>query len=195
MNTLYRTFILCALTFSASAFADWSLDDKESSVNFVSVKKDSVGEVHQFKQLSGNIAVDGTATLLIDLASVDSGIAIRDERMRKFLFETTKFATAEIKVKFPAKVLASMKTGDIRVLDVDATLSLHGQSVEKTWPLTVFKTKAGGVRVLTHKPVLINAADFDLTGGIAKLKELAALPSIATSVPVTVDLSFSEKTK
>ncbi|WP_019600956.1 YceI family protein [Teredinibacter turnerae] len=195
MNALYRTFILCALTFSASAFADWSLDDKQSSVNFVSVKKDSVGEVHQFKQLSGNIAVDGSATLLIDLASVDSGIAIRDERMRKFLFETTKFATAEIKVKFPAKVLASMKTGDIRVLDVDATMSLHGKSVEKTWPLTVFKTKAGGVRVLTHKPVLINAADFDLTGGIAKLKELAALPSIATSVPVTVDLSFSEKTK
>ena len=41
------------------------------------------------------------------------------------------------------------------------------------------------------QPIVINAADFELTAGIERLREVAGLQNIATQVPVTASLVFS----
>ena len=170
----------------------WTVDGGTSSLSFVTVKNGDVGEAHGFGKLGGSVEPDGTATLTIDLASVDTGVEIRDQRMRDVLFEVNKFATATVTAKLDKAVIKGLKTGASTTLPLALTLNLHGQG--KSIPATVTVTALAGDRLLvtTREPLIINATDFDLVNGIEQLRELAGLPSIDIAVPVTATLVFSK---
>ena len=91
---LRKTVISLVLGCASSWCGAWDLQADASTFNFVSVKKDTIGEVLHFKKLSGQIDKNGKAGITIDLNSVDTGVQIRDERMREFLFETGKYPSA-----------------------------------------------------------------------------------------------------
>ncbi len=168
---------------ASTAMADWVLDNQQSALHFVSIKKDHVAETHTFKTLSGAITKAGQGSLHIDLASVSTNIDIRDQRMREQLFDTKKFTSANISVDLRK---TGVKPG---IQTVNVTLDLHG--VKKEIPATVALTEVGNtVQVTTVAPIVLNAADFDLAAGVTALREIAALPSISNAVPVTFFLSF-----
>ena len=48
---------LALCLFSSATFANWNLDNELSRVNFVSVKKNTIGEAHYFKKLNASILV------------------------------------------------------------------------------------------------------------------------------------------
>ncbi len=189
---MIRTFslALAMMLTSASALADWTLNGDASSLNFVSVKKSAIAEVHHFSQLSGSLSSEGSATLEIALASVETMIPIRNERMNQYLFETDAFPVATVSVDVDTAALEAMPVGVMASQSLNVTLSLHGKS--KAYPVKVAVTKLSDNRLQVSNlaPVIVNAADFDLLAGIDKLKELAALPSISTAVPVTFQLVF-----
>ncbi len=194
INRNIKRMVLGAALASVSQWAmsaNWDVSASESVVSVVSVKKDTIGEVHQFDTLTGSLSNEGAFTLNIDLASVNTGIEIRDQRMRDFLFETGKFAQATASGNLDSDVVGSLSPGESITMDLPFTLSLHGKTKSMQVPVMVSKLLDDKVLVSALKPVLINAADFDLTGGIDKLKELAALPSITLSVPVTFDLTLT----
>lgn len=176
---------------SLSSYAAWNLDGEKSSVKFVSVKKSSIAEVHEFKKLIGNIADDGVVRLEIDLSSVDTLIPIRDERMKEHLFEVKKYPAASISTTVDIKWLKALKVGEMSSVSVEAELSLHGVSKPLKMKLNAVKTNDGGVFVNSAEPVLVNAETFGMEAGVNKLMELASLPSISTAVPVTVSLKFA----
>ncbi|GAL17837.1 hypothetical protein JCM19235_6390 [Vibrio maritimus] len=49
------------------------------------------------------------------------------------------------------------------------------------------------VVIVSTDPMIIQAADFGLDVGIEKLREVAGLPSIAMSVPLTFVLVYNQK--
>ncbi|UTA48712.1 YceI family protein [Simiduia sp. 21SJ11W-1] len=171
------------------AWADWALDAKASSVQFVSVKNAAVTEVHHFTQLTGAMNDAGEATLNIDLASVETGIAIRNERMQKMLFNTAKFASAQVAAKVDLKALA-LKPGEFLDIDQPLTLTLHGTSKTLSARCRVTALAGGGYSVVSLAPVLVQAADFGLAAGVQALQAVAKLSSIATQVPVQVALVY-----
>lgn len=192
---LYKMMFLTLSLTPALALADWNLDSEASSFNFVSIKKNSVGELHRFKTLSGSINLQGEANLTLDLSSIDSGIAIRDERMKEHLFETNKFPSAEVSVVFDKDLLSKLKVGAPEVWNVTASIALHGVTVKRPMALSVLKTSMGGITVNTQQPVIVTATDFGMDGGVAKLQELAGLPSISLAVPITATLVFNAAVK
>ncbi len=184
--------ILCLLSLLVvlGAQADWSLSGDNSSVNFVSIKKSAIGEVHAFRQLSGSINNKGEVRVSIHLASVDTNIAIRNERMQSLLFDVKKFAAANILAKVDGGKLKAMKSGDSYQEGVDIVLSLHGIDKKITTALSVVKLSDGSIRVSSVRPVIIAAQDFGLSGGVEALRVVANLPVISTAVPVTFNLVF-----
>ena len=72
--------LLAASAFTAAAA--WTLDPVSSSLKYQSVKKNTVVETNKIRNLSGTIQPDGAASVSIDLNSVDTGVDIRDTRMR-----------------------------------------------------------------------------------------------------------------
>lgn len=171
---------------AGTAAAGWTLDGEQSRLNFASTKTETTSEIHSFKNLNGSISDKGTATLEIDLTSVDTGIEIRDQRMNKYFFETEKFANATATIELGEE---GIKPG---VHDVVAKLSLHG--MEQDVPAKVMVTeKDDTLTIVTVAPVMIHSTDFGLDGGIAMLAKLAQLSSINKAVPTAFLLTFSKQ--
>lgn len=189
-----KKYLFCFLSLwvSFGAQADWQLKGSNSSVNFVSIKKSAIAEVHLFKQLSGSINNNGEVNVSIDLASVDTNIAIRNERMKSLLFDVNKFSTANILAKVDGGKLKAMKSGGFYQEDFDIVLSLHGIDRKITTAINVVKLADGSIRVSSVRPIIIAAQDFGLREGVEALRVVANLPVISTAVPVTFNLVFTE---
>lgn len=186
---MIRFLVMCLCLFSSSVFA-WQLQPDISTVNFVSVKKDSVGEVHRFKKLQGSIDATGAATLTIALDSVDTGVEIRDQRMREMLFEVTQFPAAVFRTNIDSAAVAALKCGEQVAIGVKGDLALHGKTAPVTADLVITKLADGKLSVISSRPTIITAEAFDLAAGVAKLVAAVNLPAISTAVPVTFALVF-----
>ena len=176
---------------SLSAMAGWTLDPKASSLHFVSIKKGTVGEVHRFRELAGTIGDDGQAKVEIVLDSVDTRVPIRDERMRKMLFETETYPRAVATATIDPAMLKGLKPGQKARHAIALKLELHGRSKEFAVPVTVVGLENGAVLVTATRPVIVDAAAFGLQEGVEALRKVVNLPSIAGAVPVTFELVFT----
>jgi len=173
----------------ATSYADWQLDNENSSLYFVTIKGGDIAEIHTFDRLSGQVIESGVAEVNIDLASINTNIEIRDERMREHLFETKLFPRALITAKVPIKDLAGLSPGEQKAIVLDGTLGIHGVEIKLETPVTVTMLEQGALTVVNDKPVIINAGSVNLADGVEKLRELAGLPAISQGV--SVDFSFS----
>ncbi|MDG1944470.1 MAG: YceI family protein [Halioglobus sp.] len=182
--------VICLLAPTGVAMADWKLESTQSTINFVSIKNDSVGEVHSFSSLLGYISADGKAQLTINLNSVETLIEVRNERMRELLFETVEFPTATISAQIEPALLAAVVEGIVVTTELPITLSLHGQEKALTVAVVIVGEGDGGIRVHSPRPVLINAGDFGLAAGVQALQKVAGLDAISAVVPVTLQLLF-----
>lgn len=174
-------------------FADWHLSDDRSIVSFTTFKKEHIGENHTFDKVSASLKEDGVLQVSVDIASVNTNIEIRNERMKNYLFDTTNFSHAFFNSKLNMAQLASLTVGSSEVLTVSGTIDLHGQSQQTTITVMVSKLSENKLLVASMKPILIHAESFDLVKGINKLKQLASLPSITYTVPVSFVLSFNHQ--
>lgn len=187
-----KRWLLAATLCAAAGWAqaDLVLVPEQSSLQFVSIKKGSIGELGQFSDLRGRVEDDGTVSFTVGLGSVDTAIAIRDDRLRQFLFQTEQFPQAEFTAQLDEEVVGGLVAGERRRVHVNGTLALHGRQAPLSAELELVGTDDGGIMVQSAKPVLVQAESFGLLPGIDKLKELAGLPSIATAIPVTFTLVF-----
>jgi len=182
---------LVAVLFTGAAQAHWSLDNDASSLSFITVKAEHVAEVHTFDSLSGTIGDSGDVEITIELASVNTMIAIRNERMQEMLFETNLFPEASITGSINLDALTGMDAGASVARQIDFELSLHGQSVAMAADVQITRT-VEGVVVSTLKPVVVMSDSFALTAGVEKLREVAGLPSISRAVPVSFTVVFEQ---
>lgn len=182
---------LLTLLASAQAAAQWTLSAVDSSLSFISVKAEHIAEVHSFARLSGEIDSGGEAVVSIDLTSVQTGIDIRNERMQSMLFDTDMYPRAQVSADVDVAVLSSMAVGESAALEVPLAINLHGEVLTLSAPLRVSHVQ-GGLRVDTLAPIIVKADAFALVDGIESLREIAGLPSISRSVPVSFSLLFSQ---
>jgi len=183
--------LMLAPLLSASALAQWSLDNEASTLSFVTTKADHVAEAHTFDRLTGSLSSSGAVAVEIQLASVNTMIPIRNERMQAMLFETNMFPTAAVSAQVNVGDLAGMSAGSQRREAIEFTLSMHG--IEQSYTADVMITRlAGGLQASTVKPIVVTAEQHGLVSGVDALREVAGLPSISRAVPVTFSLTFTE---
>lgn len=186
---LLRTIFITSYLFCFTANAHWMLVEDESSLSFVSTKNQHISEIQQFRTLKGEFNPEGELQVEINLASIDSGIGIRDTRMRENLFLVDTFPSANLSAQLPDSVLSLAKGSSVSVM-LPAELSVMG--ISKTINVTVQVTRKtdDGIVATSTQPILISAADFGLTSGIGILQKLAGLSSIGLTVPVSFNLVF-----
>jgi len=191
---LIRTSLALALIFAcASVWAEWKLIPDKSHLSYVSTKKEHIAEPNTFKNIQGSVDDAGNGQIIIDLGSVDTRVPIRDERMQKFFFETMTYPQALYTVSIGAGKLAEvgrMSPGEQKGMRLDGKLDLHGIQHPVSADVLVTKTRSNQVQVATAMPVILRVEDFSLVQGLNKLAELASLPSISKSVPVSFVLTF-----
>ncbi len=182
-----------APTEDAPLAGDWVLSSGESHLAFTTVKNGQVAEAHSFSGLSGSVSADGAAELSIALASVETGIDIRNERMRDLLFDVVDFPAATVTAALDPAAFAGLQTGDTLVQPVATTLSVHGANAEVATDLAVTRLGEGKVNVSTIAPIIVSADSLDLADGVEELRNIANLDSITGQVPVTFSLTFEQQ--
>ena len=187
------TILVCLIaSFNvSSAFAQWTLNNDNSQLSFVSIKAGNIGEVHKFGQLTGELTSEGQLTVEVELASVDTLIPIRDDRMQQLLFETDIFPKATFTASIDMAEVNAVQVGTSKTLDISGDLKIRDRTTSISPKVMVTRIAEGAVLVNTLQPLLLNADAVGLTDGVEKLREIAGLPSISSAVPVTFVLTFN----
>lgn len=183
---------LVSLALAHSVKADWTIDNEHSRLSFVSTKANTVAEVHHFGELEGWLGSDGRFRLTILLASVETGIPIRNERMRELFFDTAEFPTAGLTASLDMTPLLSLEVGDQTSVVAEAQLKLLGNSTDLTIEAVVARLDASTLLVNSAQPIVVDADTLGLAQGVEQLREIAGLPSISPAVPVSFRLTLRE---
>lgn len=172
------------------AQAAWQLLPDQSRLNFISVKNSAHTEVHSFPEVRGMVDAQGVLTLQVALASVDTGIDIRDQRMRDLLFKVDTHPLAQVTANVDASQLNALAPGEHAQLQLGGSLQLSG--IDYPLPLHVRVTRLDAQRWLavSERPAIVPAVNFGLINGIDELRKLAGLRAIASEIPVTFSLVF-----
>jgi len=169
----------------------WALDPAASKLTYVSIKAGEVAETNRFDRLSGTVASDGTASLEIDLASVDTGVDLRNERMREMFFDVAANPKASVTAKLDPKAFASLAVGQSLTRLLKASVTIKGVTAEVETEVLVTRVGEDRVTVVPTAPVIISTDMFDLTDELGDLRAAAQLTSITPAVPVSFILAFT----
>lgn len=186
------SLMVLGLLSNAALASDWAVNNSQSTVSFISIKKGDVAEVNRFKQIEGVLSDSGKFSLAIELSSVDTGISVRDERMQGLLFEVAQFPKLQLNASINPKLIGDLKIGETLTTQVDATISLHGEQQALPFNVMIAKLSATRMLVTSLTPVIIQAGDFNLVSGVEKLRDIAGLTSISLAVPVSFVLTLSQ---
>lgn len=183
---------MCALLVLVSplALAEWQLDGDTSRISFVSVKRGKMAEVQRFDRLTGQIDGKGEVRIVVPLESIDSGLALRDERMRESFFEVDRYPQATVTSQLDLSRFDDLQVGQSRPETIDFNLDLHGQRRRLKSEVLVSRPAEGRIDVTTLEPLVLKLVDFDLEEKLQPLKDIANIPSITPEVPVFAVLGF-----
>jgi outer membrane protein OmpA-like peptidoglycan-associated protein len=174
----------------ARAATDWTLDPTASTLTYQSVKKGTVVETNKIRNISGTLSPDGDAKLSFDLNSVDTGVDLRNVRMRFLFFETFQYPNAEVTAKVDPAAFADLPTKRRIVTKLPFKLSLHGVEKDFSADVVVTMISDGMVSVASNAPVAVNSADFGLLPNIEKLQQAANVSAIVPTASVSFDFLF-----
>lgn len=169
----------------------WTLDPAGSRLSYVSIKAGEIAEANRFDKLAGSVAADGTASLDIDLASVNTGVDIRNERMRDIFFQVAENPKASVTAKLDPAAFAGLAVGQSLTRPLKAGVSVKGATGEIETEVLVTRVSDDRVTVVPTAPVIVTTDMFGLTDELGELRALAQLPSITPAVPVTFTLAFT----
>ena len=183
--------VIC-LTTSVHVLAGWVIDPAGSYVGFASVKNDLIAENHSFTDVTGIIEDSGNAKIVIALASVETLIPIRNERMQAILFEVAQYPHLTVTSNLNLDNFTSLGLGESETDTIDLGVNLHGTDLSKNVLIKVTRSSDTSYEVTSLGPIVIHASQFALSDGLESLRKVAGLQSIDLMVPVTFDLRLVE---
>lgn len=179
--------------FTLPAHANWYLDNESSRLSFVTHKNIEIAEVHRFLVLHGKVDRQGVVELSVDMDSVSSGIPLRDERMRRELFQVSDYPQATISAQLDLRPISDLAPGAQLELRLPLQVKLHGKQQSYSAQLLATRLDDRRFQVVTLEPLVLHGEDFDLAPGIAALRKVAGLKSISLAVPVGAVLIFTAR--
>mgnify|MGYP000265304925 CR=1 FL=1 len=171
--------------------ANWQLDNSQSSLHFVSVKNDTVAEVHQFKQLSGNW--DGAkVNISIAADSLDTQIPIRNERIWQYVLKSSDYAAITVRAELNEQNIKTLSVGGSTVQEIPLNVTISGTTATVNSKVRITRLSSTALQANTEAPLMLSTSSFKLTDGVAKLQELAGLKRIDPIVPVSFSVRFTQ---
>lgn len=185
--------LLLGLFATQSAIADWRVDAESSRVSFIATKDAHQSDVGRFFGLLGGVDTSGKVLLKVEIDSLRTGVLLQDQRLRKELFDSARFAFAEVHAQLDLQPIANLAPGAQMELTLPATLSLHGVEKPFSCDLLITRLDEHRFQIVTLSPVVLDAAEFGLTAAVETLRQSVGLHSISLAVPVTAVLIFTER--
>jgi len=176
---------------AARAAPNWTLDPTASVLTYQSVKKNTIVETNKIRNITGTLSSAGDAKISFDLNSVDTGVDLRNVRMRFLFFETFKYPTAELTAKVDPAAFADLPTMRRVKTTLPFRLSLHGVDKDLEASVVVTMISDTQVSVASEAPVAVHVEDFGLLPNVDKLQQAANVTNIVPTASVSFDFVFN----
>lgn len=170
---------------------NWTLVPASSSLTFLSTKNQTTVETNKFSNIVGGIDANGAATIKVQLNSIDTGIDLRNVRMRFLFFEVFKYPDLIITAHLDPAQVSDLKTVRRKQMQVPVDVELHGAKQSMPIDMTVTLISDTTVSVASTSPIPIDAKLFGLEAGVQRLQE-AANVTLLPSGSVSFDLLFEQ---
>ncbi len=180
------------LIFASNAFAQWTLDADSSNISYGTIKNDIIGETNTFTDISGTIDENGNIDINIALASVDTMIPQRDERMRNIVFKIPNNVSATLSGTVDLAAHSDQAVGTSQIVEADIGLKMLGSESELYTNLVVTRIAEDKVMVTPHGVVFLYPEEFELLEAIEELRDIAGLDTITPVVPMSFYLTFTK---
>lgn len=191
MKTIFTRTLTAVTIVAAAATAQaegWTLDAENSKISFGSIKNHDVGESHSFSDMSGYVDSNGMAMVEIMLASVQTNVDIRNERLIEHVFLGGPKASLTASIDMDA--MNAIPVGGMTKLLVEGDLTLIGEPVPLDVSMFAVRLTEDKVMVMSDDLIFVNAAEAGVDQGIDALQELAGLDDITRTVPASLRLVF-----
>lgn len=196
-------FIVLAVSINgylSSAYADnastnntltdsaYQVDESVSTLSFATIKLQYVVEPAVINNVSGGIDKRGNFSIVAPIQNINTGVAIRDERLNNTFFESASFPKIEVTGKVPNELLSSTTT--IKQQIIPASIALFGKT-KKVDLLANIVNVGDTIVVSSAKPNVISASDFGIpAANLTRLAEFVGGISIANAAPVSFSIVF-----
>lgn len=168
----------------------WVLDTAASEVTIFAIKSEAIGETFTLQLTGGQVSDAGDVQIELSLDSIETGIAIRNSRMREHLFQIEKWPLVRITAKIDMQSIGTLEQGVQNDISSDITVDMHGISNDYTAFLSVISQSENRVWVQSTRPIAVSADDYELVAGLQQLQQLAHLSAITPVVAVSFSLVF-----
>jgi len=136
----------------------------------------------------------GTARLSVDLDTIESGIPLRNERVRGVFLETSGvgWETAELTIaKIPDEVLATLRDKkQVNRATIEGELKLRGATSKVSFLANAGYSTGGVLWVKSAEPMELKISDLGLSENLKKLSTLCQHDSIDDAVKIDINLEF-----
>ncbi|MER9345445.1 OmpA family protein [Mesorhizobium sp. M0239] len=176
---------------AANAAPNWTLDPTASVITYQSVKKNTIVETNKIRNITGTLSSAGDAKVTFDLNSVDTGVDLRNVRMRFLFFETFKYPTAELTANVDPAAFADLATKRRVKSTLPFRLNLHGVDKDLEASIVVTMISDDMVSVASEAPVAVHVEDFGLLPNVDKLQQAANVTNIVPTASVSFDFVFT----
>jgi outer membrane protein OmpA-like peptidoglycan-associated protein/polyisoprenoid-binding protein YceI len=192
-SALICAYVAAAVSLAGQAQAaqTWTIDPAASTLTYQSVKKNSIVETNTIRNFSGTITPEGDVSITVDLNSIDTGIDLRNVRMRFLFFETFKYPTATITAKVDPSAFADLAAKRRMVATLPFKFDLHGVVKDLQADVVVTMISDSSVSVASRTPLAIKVDDFGLLPNVEKLQQAANVTNILPTASVSFDLVFN----
>lgn len=182
---------LMTISFPLLASGHFQVNEQLSTVNFASIKKQYVVEPAVISGISGKIDDKGVLELTIPLNMLDTGVSIRNERLRAMFFDEEKFPSVKVTASVPEQLMGNEDLAMQKMLP--ATVELYGQSKELIFTVNIVKS-GSHLMVSTAKPTVISGFDFGIPEeSLTSVSNTVGDIALSPSVPVNFSLVLEKR--
>ncbi|MDK9738157.1 YceI family protein [Vibrio sp. D404a] len=182
---------LMSVSFPLFAAGHYQVNEELSTVNFASIKKQYIVEPAVITGVSGKVDDKGMLSIAIPLNRLDTGVSIRNDRLRALFFNEDKFPSVKVSASVPEQLLDE---GDMAMQKMlPATVMLYGQSKELIFTVNIVKS-GDHLMVSTAKPTVISGFDFGIPQeSLSSISNTVGDIAISPSVPVNFSLILEKR--
>lgn len=175
-----------------SAPERFMLDPAGSHLWFVGIKNNAVAVPGSFAELAGALDVTGhRGWIQVQLASLATGDAKRDESIATHLFNAADYPVARFAIKDATGASELPPPGGSVELKVTGLLTLRGIETPLEVPVRLTRSDLQRIRVTTTAPFVLTKQQLQLEQAFKVLQAVCGHEALSGAVPIQFDLAFN----
>ncbi len=184
----------------------YTVDSNASQVSFTTVKNHELSVSGKFKNISGSIEVPkddtpdkSTGTIIIDVASLNTGSQERDQNILEHFFEAVGDNVVSENITFTLGPMKAKGTVESPLeinkpveLIANGELKIHKTTKSQQFRLTVTRVGPNRILITNSDPYVFDINKFKMADPLKKLMEVCDHGAVSNIVPVQLHIVLTK---